>query len=79
MKMIELLGKLEYKLSMPYAKKITNNIYELRIRGKQDVRIFYTFKKNKAILFHAFIKKTNKIPKRELKTVLRKINNIENT
>ena len=41
-------------LYMPYSKKITNKIYELRIRGKQEIRIFYTFKGKYIYLLHIF-------------------------
>ena len=65
---IELLKTFGHDISMPYSKKITANIFELRIRGRQEVRIFYTFYKNSACLLHGFVKKTPKIPAKELKT-----------
>ncbi len=40
---IELLEYYGQNLGMPHAKKATNLLYELRIRGTQEVRIFYTF------------------------------------
>ncbi len=53
-------------LTMPHSKKITDNLYELRIRGKVEIRIFYTFKDKAIYLLHAFQKKSQKIPSREL-------------
>ncbi|KKQ53063.1 MAG: Phage-related protein [Candidatus Woesebacteria bacterium GW2011_GWA1_39_21b] len=53
-------------LSMPYSKKLTKDISELRIRGKGEIRIFYTFSKNNIYLLHAFKKKTQKTPKKEI-------------
>lgn len=55
-------------LYMPYSKKITTNIHELRIRGKQEIRIFYTFKGNTIYLLHIFQKKTQKTPRRGIET-----------
>lgn len=55
-------------LIMPHAKRIANQLYELRIRGRVEVRIFYTFVRNKIYLLHAFQKKSQKIPQRELET-----------
>ena len=47
---VELLKKFGPNLRMPYAKRITKDLYELRIRGKQETRIFYTIRSNKAFL-----------------------------
>ena len=41
---IDLLERFGYRLSMPYSKKIESNLFELRIRGKVEIRIFYTFR-----------------------------------
>lgn len=69
---IELLKKHGSELREPYAKAIKgkNNkgIFELRIKFSSDIsRIFYfTYKFNKFILLHGFIKKTQKTPEKEL-------------
>jgi hypothetical protein len=63
---IELLEMFGSELRMPYSKKIDDNIFELRIRGAQEVRIIYAFHKKKAFLLHGFIKKDRKIPRREI-------------
>jgi len=54
-------------LGMPYSKKLTKEISELRVRGKEEVRILYTFSKNNIYLIHAFKKQTQKTPNKELK------------
>ena len=55
-------------LKPPYNKKIQNNLYELRVPGKNAIRIFYTMVNNAYILLHIFKKKSQKTPARELKT-----------
>lgn len=65
---IELIEQYGGNLKMPHAKKITNLLYELRIRGTQEVRILYVLQKETAILIHGFLKKTQKIPQREIET-----------
>lgn len=57
-------------LKPPYAKKLSNNLYELRIPGKVSIRIFYTIIQGKYYLLHAFKKKTQKTPLQELNTAL---------
>ena len=66
LKQIKLLEAYGYKLTMPYSKPISHNLFELRIRGQQEIRIFYCFYKNRIFLLHAFIKKTKKTPQREI-------------
>jgi len=53
-------------LGMPLSRKIDSQLYELRIRGTQEVRIFYTCFKKTIVMLHGFVKKTQKIPRREL-------------
>ncbi|MBU1179983.1 type II toxin-antitoxin system RelE/ParE family toxin, partial [Patescibacteria group bacterium] len=45
-------------LTLPHAKKVDKSIFELRIRGRQEARIFYAFHKNEIILLHGFVKKS---------------------
>lgn len=79
----ETLGKISEKitllklygpfLGMPYSKRITGKLYELRIRGVEEVRIFYTFSKGSIFLLHAFKKKSQKTPTKEIKTALARL------
>lgn len=62
-KLLEIYG---HKLTMPYSKPIANNLFELRIRGKREIRVFYCFYNNQIYLLHAFIKKSRKTPYREI-------------
>ena len=73
---IDLLEKFGHRLGMPHSKKVKKDLFELRIRGKQEIRIFYGFHKKQIILVHAFIKKSQKTPQRELKAALRKMNDL---
>ncbi|KKQ33834.1 MAG: Phage-related protein [Candidatus Nomurabacteria bacterium GW2011_GWB1_37_5] len=60
-------------LKPPYIKKLQSGLYELRTTGKVAVRIFYTMINNEYYLLHAFKKKTNKTPVKEIKIVLDRI------
>jgi len=73
LKQIKLLEALGYKLTMPYSKPISRNLFELRIRGQQEIRIFYCFYKNQIYLLHVFIKKTRKTPHREIDIAQKRI------
>lgn len=63
---IDLLERFGQQLGMPHSKKISSGLFELRIRGQQEVRLLYTFYKNSAIILHGFVKKSQKIPRKEL-------------
>lgn len=63
-------------LGMPHTKKITQDLYELRIRGRQEVRIIYGFVKKNIYLLHVFLKKTEKTPPNEIKTSEQRFNSL---
>lgn len=74
---IDLLERYGHLLGMPHSKKLTSDLYELRIRGKQEIRITYTFKNKNIYLLHAFKKQTQKTPRKEIDTSLKRINEIK--
>lgn len=70
---IELLVTRKYQLVMPYSKKLEKDLYELRIQGTQNIRVFYTFYKDKIVLLHAMTKKSQKLNQRNLETARRRL------
>ena len=73
LRIIDLLEKFGQKLGLPHTKKISTHLFELRISGKQEIRIFYSFHKSQILLLHGFIKKSQKIPQKEIKITLQKL------
>ncbi len=63
-------------LKPPYIKKLQNKLYELRISGKVAIRIFYTMSNNEYYLLHAYKKKSQKTPSKELKLALDRLKEI---
>jgi len=63
-------------LKPPYTKKLQANLYELRISGKIAVRILYTIVNNEFYLIHAFKKKKQKNPAKELKVAIDRLKQI---
>lgn len=68
-------------LSMPLSRTLSSikpGLHELRFRDRSgQVRVFYFFKKGEAIyLVHAFRKKTQEIPRKELEIILKRIREI---
>lgn len=66
-KLIELLGEFGPKLGMPYSRKLTKNLNELRTRGRNPIRVIYTNIDNIYVILNAFLKKTNKTPMKEIR------------
>ena len=78
LRVIDLLENFGHELGMPHSKKITAAIYELRIRGRQEIRFFYCFKGKNIILLHGFVKKSDKIPKKEIKVAIQRHERLTN-
>lgn len=73
---ISLLTDYGPRLKPPYAKKIQNKLYELRVSGKGAVRIFYTAVDGEYYLLHGFKKKSEKTPPKDIKTALDRIRSL---
>ena len=58
-----------WPMGMPTVKPIGNRLFEVRsdLADGSNARILFTIFKRHMILLHGYIKKTNKIPSRELK------------
>ena len=70
---IRLLGEEGFNLKEPYIKKIVNtDLWELRPRDKRVM--FFYFKANKIVLLSAFVKKTQKTPKKEIERAAKYMN-----
>ena len=73
---IDLLEKFGYELLLPYSRALGNGLFELRIRGQKNVRVLYCFHKNRAILLHSFIKKTQVIPKKDFNLAITRMKHL---
>ncbi len=76
MRMFELLEIYGSNLGMSHAKQLGNGLYELRVRGKEELRILYSFKHTTIYLLHAFKKQTQKTPRRELEIAHKRLTEI---
>jgi phage-related protein len=55
-------------LGEPHTKAISDGLFELRLKGAEGIaRVFFcTLIGRRIVMLHSFVKKTNKIPSREL-------------
>ncbi len=73
---IDLLERFGSALRFPHSKSVAKGLFELRVRGRQEVRILYTFHGNVAVLLHGFIKKSTAIPPKDMHIGIRRMRNL---
>lgn len=66
LRLLLLLREYGSNLREPYTKKLTGRLFELRVRGRQEIRFIYCYWDGKVVVLTAFIKKTQKTPKLEI-------------
>ena len=79
----DILEKLEigFNLGMPHVKSLSSifpGLCEIRIKDRNgQFRVIYFLKRDEAIyLVHAFRKKTQKLPNKEIQTILKRMKEI---
>lgn len=74
--LFELLQAYGPHLGMPHAKQLGVGLYELRVRGKEELRVLYGFNQSTIYLLHAFKKQTQKTPRKELEIAQKRLTEI---
>ena len=78
-RLVELLAQHGPSLRLPHSKAFGNGLFELRPRGRSGIgRAFYCFLLGKRIVIvHAFIKKTQETPDKELKLARKRVKELQ--
>ncbi len=78
-KLTELMEIYGADLGMPHTEALGKGLLELRIKAKEGIaRVFYcTIKDKKIHMLHSFIKKTQKIPSRELELAKKRMKEVK--
>ncbi len=65
-------------LGMPHTQSLSEGLFELRIKGKEGIaRVFFCSKVGRrVVMLHGFVKKTQKIPVKELTKARRRLSEI---
>jgi len=79
LRLTDLMLEFGPNLGMPHTKSIKDGLFELRIKSIEGIaRFFYCTVINKRIfILHLFIKKSQKIPNKELKIALLRLNEVK--
>jgi phage-related protein len=78
-RLIELLAQHGPSLRLPHSQAFGDGLFELRPRGRSGIgRAFYCFLLGKRIVVvHAFIKKTQETPDKELKLARKRVKELQ--
>ena len=78
-RLIELLSEHGPSLRLPHSRAFGDGLFELRPRGKSGIgRAFYCFRTGRrVIVLHAFMKKTQQTPDRELKLARKRLKEVQ--
>ena len=79
-RLVELLAEHGPSLRLPHSRTFGGGLFELRPHGRSGIgRAFYCFMTGKRIVvLHAFIKKTQQTPERELKLARKRQKELQN-
>lgn len=66
-------------LGMPHVRQVRGRMRELRVRGSQEIRAFFLITEDQTVIVHAFVKKTQKIPQREIDTAQKRLSSLLTT
>ncbi len=66
-------------LGMPHTKPVKEGLFELRMKSKEGIgRVLYcTAVNRKIIMLHSFIKKTQKLPPKDLKIAISRMKEVK--
>ena len=74
------LQELNSNIGEPYIKYLDDGLLEIRAKGQEGIgrSIFCYQKRQKIIILHYFIKKSQKMPKKEFQIALQRKKDLEN-
>ena len=78
LRLTDLMLEFGSNLGMPHTRKIEDGLIELRIKSKEGIaRVFYcTIIGKRIVMLHLFIKKSNKIPKKEIQIAKKRMRKV---
>jgi phage-related protein len=67
-----------WPLGMPYCRSLGNGLWEVRsdLTGGKIGRVIFCVEKERMVLLHGFVKKTQKTPEQDLKLALKRMKEV---
>ena len=75
----EMIEEFGPALGSPYTKALGDGLFEIRAKGREGIgrSFFCTVKGQEVIILNSFIKKSQKIPKKELKIARQRLKEVK--
>ena len=79
LRLTDLMIEFGSNLGLPHTKAVGKSLFELRVKSKEGIaRVFYCTKiDKKIIMLHCIIKKSQKIPEKEIKIALKRAKEVK--
>jgi len=79
-RLVELLMEFGPNLRMPHSRPIGDGLFELRPHGREGIaRALYCYvDRHRIMILHAFVKKTEKTPQKELRLARKRLKEVRN-
>jgi phage-related protein len=76
---LDMIKEIGPNLGMPYTRPMGDGLFEIRAKGKEGIgrSLFCTVKGRRVIILHSFVKKSQKAPKRELNTAIKRMKEVK--
>ena len=80
LRLTDLMLEFGPNLGLPHIKSMGSSLFVLRVKSKEGIaRVFFCIKVGRKIfMLHSFIKKSQKIPKKELEIAKRRMSGVMN-
>lgn len=79
-RLVELLMEFGPNLRMPHSRAMGDGLFELRPRGREGIgRVLFCYiQGHRIVILHAFIKKTQETPAKDLRLAMRRMKEVRN-
>ena len=78
LRVVELIEEFGPAIGRPYTAPLGKGLFEIRAKGREGIgrSIFCSARARKIIILHSFVKKTQKIPQKEMDKALKRMKEI---
>ncbi len=78
LRVVELIEEFGPSIGRPHTSPLSKGLFEIRAKGREGIgrSIFCVVRDRKLIILHSFIKKTQKIPQKEMDKALKRMKEV---
>jgi phage-related protein len=79
-RLVELLMEFGPKLRMPHSRAMGDSLFELRPRGSEGIgrALYFYADRQRIVILHAFLKKSQETPEKELRLARKRMKEVRN-